>query len=70
MAKQKQLILQETFEDCMIAMDNFIGHASDLESVDQFGDAFDLRELAGESEKFVLNLRDKHEQDSALLTSN
>ena len=60
MNNQKQLILQETFEACSIAMDNFIGHANDLESVDLFCDAFDLRDLAGQIEQFVQRLRQKH----------
>lgn len=60
MTKQKQLVLQETFEECMLAMDNFIGHANDLESVDLFCDAFDLRDLVGQIEQFIQRLRQKH----------
>lgn len=60
MKKQTQLILQETFESCMIAMEDFTGHASDLESVGQIGDAEDLRELAGQIEDFIASLRRKH----------
>ncbi len=60
MTKQARLILQETSEACMLAMDEFIGHASDLESVGQIGDAEDLRELTGKIENYVINLRMKH----------
>lgn len=60
MKKQTQLILQETMESCMMAMEDFIGHASDLESIHRIGDAEDLRELAGQIENFVINLRLKH----------
>ena len=60
MKQQTRLILQETLESCMMAMEDFIGHASDLESVGQIGDAEDLRELAGQIENFVINLRLKH----------
>ena len=60
MTKQTRLILQETAESCMMAMEDFIGHASDLESVGQICDAEDLRELAGQVENFVINLRMKH----------
>jgi hypothetical protein len=60
MNKQTRLILQETSEACMLAMEEFIGHASDLESVGQIGDADDLRQLAGTIENFVINLRLKH----------
>ena len=60
MKQQTRLILQETQEACMMAMEDFIGHASDLESVCQIGDAKDLRELAGQIENFVINLRMKH----------
>lgn len=60
MKQQTRLILQETQEACMMAMEDFIGHASDLESVGQIGDAEDLRELAGQIENFVINLRLKH----------
>lgn len=60
MKQQTRLILQETQESCMMAMEDFIGHASDLESVGQIGDAEDLRELAGKIENYVINLRLKH----------
>ena len=60
MKKQTQLILQETFESCMMAVEDFTGHASDLESVGQIGDAEDLRELAGQIEDFIASLRRKH----------
>lgn len=60
MKNQTQLILQETFESCMMAMEDFAGHASDLESVGQIGDAEDLREIAGQIEDFIVSLRRKH----------
>ena len=60
MKKQTQLILQETFESCMMAMEDFIGHASDLESIGQICDADDLRQLAGQIEDFIASLRRKH----------
>lgn len=60
MTQQKQLILQETFEACNNAIDDFIGHASDLESIDLFCDAYDLRDLAGQIEQYVQRLRQKH----------
>lgn len=60
MKKQTQLILQETFESCMMAVEDFTGHASDLESVGQIGDAEALRELAGQIEDFIASLRRKH----------
>ena len=60
MSNQKQLILQETFESCRIAMDDLVGHANDLESVDLFCDAFDLRDLVGQIEQFVIRLQQKH----------
>ena len=60
MKKQTQLILQETFESCMMAIEDFAGHASDLESVGQLGDAQDLRELAGQIENFIADLHRKH----------
>lgn len=60
MKKQTQLILQETFESCMMAVEDFTSHASDLESIGQIGDAEDLRELAGQIEDFIASLRRKH----------
>lgn len=60
MDKQKQLIRQETFESCMTAMDNFIGHASDLESIGDTTDARELRELAGKVEQFINDMRKRH----------
>lgn len=59
MTNQTQLILQETFESCMMAMEDFIGHASDLESVNLIGDAENLRELAGQIWNFVISIRMK-----------
>lgn len=59
MNKQKQLILQETAEACMLAMDEFVGHASDLELIGQDKTAENLRELAGQIENFVISLRTK-----------
>lgn len=60
MNKQTQLVLQETFESCMLTIDEFIGRASDLEAVGQTGDAQGLRELVGKIEDFVTNFRLKH----------
>jgi hypothetical protein len=57
---QKQLILQETFEAVHLAMDDLIGHASDLESVRFNQDAEDLREIIGHLENFIHRLRERH----------
>ena len=57
---QKQLVLQETFECCHLAMDDLIGHASDLESVGFNADGEDLRQLIGEIENFIIRLRNRH----------
>lgn len=58
---QKQLILQETFECCHLAMEDFIGHASDLESVGFNRDGEDLRRLTGEIENLLHRMRERHQ---------
>ena len=58
---QKQLILQETFECCHLAMEDFIGHASDLESVGFNRDGEDLRRLKGEIENLLHRMRERHQ---------
>ena len=60
MTTQKQLILQETFEACHLAMDDLIGHANDLESVGFLGDAADIRELVGKIEHVMYDMRQRH----------
>ena len=57
---QKQLVRQETFESCMLTIDEFIGHASDLEAVGDTTDARELRELVGHIENFVADMRLRH----------
>lgn len=58
---QKQLILQETFECCHLAMEDFLGHASDLESVGFNRDGEDLRHLTGEIENLLHRMRERHQ---------
>ena len=57
---QKQLIRQETFESCMTAIDDFLGHAGDLESIGDTTDARELRELVGQVEQFITDMRLRH----------
>lgn len=57
---QKQLVLQETFECCHLAMEDLLGHASDLESVGFARDGEDLRELIGQIENFIHRMRNRH----------
>ena len=57
---QKQLVLQETFEAVHLAMDDLIGHASDLESVGFARDGEDLRSVIGQMENFLIRLRSRH----------
>lgn len=57
---QKQLVLQETFEAVHLAMDDLIGHASDLESVGFARDGEDLRSVIGQLENFLHRLRSRH----------
>ena len=58
---QKQLILQETFECCHLAMEDLLGHASDLESVGFNRDGEDLRQLTGEIENLIHRMRERHQ---------
>ena len=60
MTKQKQLILQETFEACSLAMDELTVHANDLESVGFLGDSIDIREAIGIIENAINNMRQRH----------
>ena len=57
---QKQLILQETYECCRLAMDDLIGHASDLESVGFARDGEDVREIIGQIENLIHRIRSRH----------
>ena len=60
MPDQSKLIVQETTDSCQSAMEDFIGHASDLELVGYGTDANNLRELAGLIEQFINVLRKRH----------
>ena len=60
MTRQKQLILQETFESCSLAMQDLLAHAGDLESVGFLGDAFDVREAVGKIEEAINKIRQRH----------
>lgn len=60
MTKQKQLVLQETFEACSLAMDELAVHAGDLESIGFLGDAIDVREAIGVLENVIINMRQRH----------
>lgn len=60
MVSQKQLVLQEVFEAVSLAMEDLIGHASDLESVGFNRDGEDLRQVAGQMENFLYRMNDRH----------
>lgn len=60
MTKQKQLVLQETFECASLAMEDLIGHASNLESVGLVADGENVRELAGQIENLIHRIRKRH----------
>lgn len=57
---QKQLVLQETFECLSMAMEDLIGHASDLESVGFDTDGEIVRILAGQIENTIHHIRERH----------
>ena len=60
MTKQKQLIIQETFETCSLAMDDMLIRANDLGSAGLIGDAIDVREAVGKLEEVINNMRQRH----------
>lgn len=57
---QKQLILQETHEAIHLAMDDLIGHASELESIGFNTDGEDIRNVIGQLENLSYRIRDRH----------
>ena len=57
---QKQLVLQETFEAIHLAMDDLIGHASELEAVGFNTDGEDIRNVIGQLENLSYRIRDRH----------
>ena len=61
---QKQLVLQETFECLGLAMDDLIGHASDLESVGFARDGDEIREIVGQIENVIHSIRKRHQPRS------
>lgn len=58
--KQKTLIRQEIFEQCMLFVDTLVAFAGDLEDLGDTQDGEDLRWLAGEVERVYYNIRDRH----------
>lgn len=57
---QKQLVLQETFGAIHLAMDDLIGHASDLESIGFNNDGEDVRTVIGQLENLSHKIRTRH----------
>ena len=55
---ERTLVRQETMEACMLAMEDLVGHASDLEIFGFDEEAEQLRSIAGELEQFAINMRE------------
>ena len=60
MNKQRQLVRQELAESILLCMDDIVCFANDLEQLGDMKLAEQTRDLAGQMENFILNMRGKN----------
>lgn len=60
MNKQRQLVRQELAESILLCIDDIVCFANDLEQLGDMKLAEQTRDLAGQMENFILNMRGKN----------